>query len=96
MTTVYYQFYIHIQIQLDWPILIKYSYKKYGVEKAVYDEQNALKLTYEHLRTQIIFRGSYPGPPVIRGGERGGRQEEGNEGKGRMARIGKGIAFFNI
>jgi hypothetical protein len=40
--------------------------------------------------------GSYPGPPVIRGGERGGRQEERNEGKGRMARIGKGIAFFNI
>jgi hypothetical protein len=49
----------------------KIHHKKYGVEKAVYDEQNALKLTYEHLRTQQIFRGSYPGPPVIRGGERG-------------------------
>jgi hypothetical protein len=47
-------------------------------------------------RISKISLGSYPGPPVIRGGERGGRQEEGNEGKGRMAWIGKGIAFFNI
>jgi hypothetical protein len=64
------------------PILIKYSYNKYGVEKAVYDEQNALILTYEHLRTQNFFWGSYPGPPVIRGGEGKGDEDRKWETRG--------------
>jgi hypothetical protein len=56
--------------------------------------QNALKLTYEHMRFQKIFRGLYPRTPVSRGassnsagkgaynaGRREGRGREGGEGR---------------
>jgi hypothetical protein len=44
---------------------------------------NALKLTYEHLRTQKNFRGSYPGTPVIRGGEGKWEEDRKRETRGR-------------
>jgi hypothetical protein len=50
--------------------------------------QNALKLTYEHLRFQKFFRGLYPRTPASRGASsnsagRGAYNAEGRGGKGR-------------
>jgi hypothetical protein len=61
--------------------------------------QNALKLTYEHLRFQKFFRGLYPRTPASRGASsnsagRGAYNAEGRGGEGRggegRGREGKG------
>ena len=66
--------------------------------------QNALKLTYEHMRFQKFFRGLYPRTPVSRGassksagkgaynaGRGEGRGREGGEGrKGERGGAGEG------
>jgi len=54
------------------------------------EAKNALKLTYEHLQFQKIFRGLYPGPSLKGGGE--------GDGKGRTAkeqgRVGPQFTFL--
>jgi hypothetical protein len=64
--------------------------------------QNALKLTYEHLRFQKFFRGLYPRTPASRGAssnsagrgaynaEGRGGEGRGGEGRGGEGREGKG------
>jgi hypothetical protein len=54
-------------------------------QAAVFCVRNALKVTYEHLRFEKIFRGLYPGTPVERG-----REDIGRERKGRHGRTGRG------
>jgi hypothetical protein len=57
-------------------------------QAAVFCVRNALKLTYDHLRMEKIFRGLYPEPP--RKGERGGRRKGGEGREKKMGRIGEG------
>ena len=49
--------------------------------------QNALKLTYGHVKSQKFFRGLYPRTPAYRGGK--GRAGYRREGEGRVEEGGK-------
>jgi hypothetical protein len=66
--------------------LQKFTSQNLVYQAAIFCVRNALKVTYEHLRFEKIFRGLYPRAPV----KRGGRTWGGKEGKGGEGRGGKG------
>jgi hypothetical protein len=65
--------------------LQKFTSQNLVYQAAVFCVRNALKVTYEHLRFEKIFRGLYPWTPVKRG-----REDIGRERKGRHGRTGRG------
>jgi hypothetical protein len=84
--------------------LQKFASQNLVNQTAVFCVRNALKVTYEHVRSEKISRLLYPGPPLNReGGHREGKKRKGGEeresrdreeGEGRKGREGNGAPLF--